>query len=169
SHSLSQVNPLLSAVEAESGCSDVALVCTSLRARGWSVAQAVPRHLYTADLHPSDLQFVVAIRSVESAFVFNMADVQPKLHCSIVVVLPLCAQLTCLQLNQLVQSLQSLKHNILLQTKLPLDVPYSSADLLQAPFSVQLAYLDSDGRVLLMSASNGVLPIDKEQLESFHR
>ncbi|KAF6770676.1 hypothetical protein AHF37_11021 [Paragonimus kellicotti] len=131
---LSQANSSLSSVEAEAACSDVALVCTSLRARGWSVAQAVPRHLYTVDLCASDLQLVVAIRSVESAFVFNMADVQPKLYCSIVVVLPLCAQLTCLQLNQLVQSLQSLKHNILLQTELLSDVAYSSSDLLQAPF-----------------------------------
>ncbi|TPP59016.1 hypothetical protein FGIG_01212 [Fasciola gigantica] len=130
---------------------DSALVASSLKARGWYLLDGPLQ--YNIPQENLQITLFVACRFAEVSDFRS----EPERQITIVVLMPperSPSLLTCLQLHRVLLHLQTFQDKILDQalSNKQSHPMYTVAELSNAMCSFQLAYLDRDGRVLLMSA-----------------
>ncbi|KAG5441707.1 hypothetical protein CSKR_113436 [Clonorchis sinensis] len=142
---------------------DSHLVVNSLRVRGWNVLRTLPQHLSTTiNKQKFPIDVIFAIRRVDSTVAINNPS-SPTYQTTVVLILPLVLSLESLVLHQLVREAEQLKQKLADLSEIPDNSESTRSNLECYPMSVQLAFLDSDGRVLLMSASCDLTPVDEKQ------
>ncbi|CAH8458286.1 unnamed protein product [Dicrocoelium dendriticum] len=146
---------------------DITLVCAELRARGWNVVSCdTLDSMRTSEMRTNRIHLVLTWRCVEPNLFTSPSDMEPRVEASLVAILPLSTQLTCLQYHQMVKRMEGIKEDVIRRIQLPADILALGVTLSTASFSIQLAYLDSDGRALLLTAFTGIHPVeDKKRFE----
>ncbi|TGZ60259.1 hypothetical protein CRM22_008631 [Opisthorchis felineus] len=139
--------------------------CLQKQTGGWNVLRTLPQHLSTTinkQRFPVDVIF--AIRRVDATVAINNPSSPTSTYqTTVVLILPLALSLENLALHQLVREAEQLKQTLADLSEIPDNSESTRPNLECAPMSVQLAFLDSDGRVLLMSASCDLTPVDEKQ------
>ncbi|CAL8104101.1 unnamed protein product [Calicophoron daubneyi] len=138
--------------------SDVQLVCTSLKARGWECVHplrecAILKSRKDADRFVS-IPLVFGARSTPS--------LNKKVQTTVVIVMP-SSKLTLMQIHEVITQTESRQSAIIDESleELKAHSLGQAANFSDTSCSVQLAYLDTDGRVLLTTASSGFLSAEE--------